>query len=122
MKKEGGSRQTARAIYRQMYEQTNDPQVKETASIRLLELDSLDEREAIQNALNDFQTKNNRCPNNWREILPLLKTVKLPEGKDFRLDKSNNLVDPTGAPYLLSSENNSCTVNLDFQKTKIPQK
>lgn len=120
MKKEGGSRETARAIYRQMFEQTNDPQVKETASLRLLELDSLDEREAIKKVLDDFQTKNNRCPNNWREILPLLKNVKLPDGKDFRVDKSNNVVDPTNAPYLLSTESNSCTVKLDFQKTKIP--
>ena len=120
MKKEGGSRETARAIYRQMFEQTNDSQVKETASLRLLELDSLDEREAIQNALNDFQAKNNRCPNHWREILPLLKTVKLPNGNDFRLDKSNNLLDPTNAAYLLKNQNGKCEIGLDLAQTKIP--
>jgi tetratricopeptide (TPR) repeat protein len=120
MKKEGGSRETARAIYRQMFAEAADVQIKETAELRLLELDSLDERDAIKKVLDDFQSKNNRCPNNSREILPLLKSAELPDGKDFRLDESNNLVDPTAAPYLFSSENNRCNVKLDFQKTKIP--
>lgn len=119
-KTEGGNRETARAIYRQIFAEANDTQVKENAELRLLELDSLDERDAIKKVLDDFQTKNNRCLNNSREILPLLKNVELPDGKDFRLDESNNLLDPTGAPYLFSAENNSCTVKLDFQKTKIP--
>lgn len=120
MKKEGGSRETARAIYRQMLAEARDEKIKETAELRLLELDSLDERDAIKNVLDDFQIKNNRCPNNWGEILPLLKNAELPSGRDFRLNESNNPVDPTVAPYLLSAENNSCAVKLDSQKTKIP--
>ena len=119
-KTEGGSRETARAIYRQMFDEAADIQVKENAKLRLLELDSLDERDAIQKVLQEFQVKNNRCANNWREILPLLQTVKLPNNKDFRVDKSNDLVDPTDAPYLLDRE--SCTIKLDFARTKIPLK
>lgn len=119
-KTEGGDRETARAIYRQMYDEAEDAQVKENAKLRLLELDSLDERDAIRKILREFQTKNSRCANNWREILPLLATVKLPNGKDFHVDKSNNLIDPTDAPYILDREN--CDVKLDFEKTKIPLK
>jgi len=117
-KSEGGSRETARAIYRQMFDEAEDTQVKENAELRLLELDSLEERDAIRKALQEYQTKNNRCTNNWREILPLLQTVKLPNGKDFRIDKSNDLIDPSDVPYVLDRDN--CDVKLDFVKTKIP--
>ena len=117
-KSEGGSRETARAIYRQMFDEAEDTQVKENAELRLLELDSLEERDAIRKVLQEYQTKNNRCANNWREILPLLQTVKLPNGKDFRIDKSNDLIDPSDVPYVLDRDN--CDVKLDFVKTKIP--
>ena len=117
-KSEGGSRETARAIYRQMFDEAEDTQVKENAELRLLELDSLEERDAIRKALQEYHTKNNRCANNWREILPLLQTVKLPNGKDFRIDKSNDLIDPSDVPYVLDRDN--CDVKLDFVKTKIP--
>jgi len=120
MRKEGGSRETARAIYRQMSAEATDRQIKETAELRLMQLDSLDERDAIKKVLDDFQTKNNRCPDNWREVLPLLQTTKLPENKVFHLDKSNNLVDPTNAPYLLVNKDGKCEISLDFAKTKIP--
>lgn len=118
MKSEGGSRETARSIYRQMFDEAGDGQIKENAELRLMELDSLDEREQITKALQEFQTKNNRCAGSWREILPLLQIVKLPNGKAFRLDKSNNLIDPSDAPYILDREN--CRVRLDFEKTRIP--
>lgn len=118
MKSEGGSREIARQIYTQMLEESDDGQVKENAALRLLELDSLDERDAIRAALQNFKEKSGRCANNFQEILLLLRTVKLPTGKDFRLDKSNNIVDPTGAPYLLDKE--KCDVLLDVKTSKIP--
>jgi len=120
MKTEGGSRSTARDIYRQIFEEAQDAQSKENAARHLLALDSLDEREIVQKVLSDFKLKNNRCANNWREILPFLQREKLPDGKEFRIDNSYNLVDPTGAPYVLDKEN--CAVKLDEEKTKIPLK
>lgn len=118
MRTQGGSRETARAIYGEMLAQALDEQTKESAAFRLGQLDSLDERDAIRSALQTFKSKNKRCANGWREILPLLQTVKLPNGKDFHLDAENNLVDPSGAPYILDKEN--CDVLLDKEKTKIP--
>ncbi len=120
MKTEGGNRETARVMYQQMFEQAQDEQSKETAQLRLLELDSLDEREAVQKVLDDFKSKNNRCVGSLREVLPFLQIVKLSDGKDFRLDNSNNLLDPSGASYLLDKE--KCQINLDAEKTKIPLK
>lgn len=120
MKSEGGSRETAREIYRQMLDQSDDSQARDNAAVRLAELDSLDERDAIRAALQNFKTKQNRCPNNFQEILPLLLSVKLPAGNEFEVDNSRNLIDPTGAPYLLDKQ--TCDVKLDFEKTKIPMK
>ena len=113
MNTDGGSRDTARTIYRQMLEETEDAQIKENATLRLLKLDALDEQEIIQKALDDFQSKNNRCANNWREILSLL-----PNGKNLRLDRESEPLDPTGAPYLLDKQ--TCRVKFDAAKTKIP--
>ena len=118
MRSEGGKRETARAIYRQIFDAAQDAQSRENAALRLKQLDSLDEREAIQSVLNNFKTKNNRCAADWREITPLLKDVKLPDGSDFHLDNSGNLVDPTAAPYLLNRAD--CTIKLDTARTKIP--
>ena len=118
MKSEGGSRDIARDIYTQMYEQAQDENVKETARLRLLQLDSLAEQDAVQKILQNFQTQNNRCPNNLREILPLLQKVKLSDGKSFRLDSANNLADPSGVPYNLDKEN--CAIKLNVA-SKIPQ-
>lgn len=120
MKTEGGSRTTARAIYEQMRDESPDAQIRENAALRLLQFDSLDERDAIQKVLDNFKSKNNRCAKNWREILPILKTEKLPNGKDFQIDNSDNIVDPSGAPYVLDEQN--CAVKLDEEKTKIPLK
>lgn len=113
-KTDGGSRDTARAIYEQMFSESQDAQVKNVASLRLMQLDSLDERDAIQKTLDEFKLKNNRCPNSFQEIFPLLKNSKL----NFRVDKANNLNDPGGAPYVLDEE--KCAVKLDEEKTKIP--
>lgn len=113
----GGDRETARAIYEQMLAAAPDQQVKENAALHLLELDSLDEREKIDAALHNFRKKNNRCANNWREILPELQSVTFYHGRKFRVDAANNLVDPSGAPYLLNKEN--CVAELDASKTKI---
>lgn len=118
MKSEGGSRATAREIYRQMFEEAQDAQAKENAAAHLAKLDSLDDLEAIQKQLDDFKSKNKRCANNWREITPLLRTAELPGGRNFLVDNSGSLVDPSGAPYVLDKEN--CVIKLDRERTKIP--
>jgi tetratricopeptide (TPR) repeat protein len=117
MKTRGGSRETARAIYQNMLESSDDDQVKITAHRRLQQLDSLDDRDAIDAALAQYQEANGRCANSLAEIVTKLMTVKLPENRDFIVDKSHNLVDPTGAPYLLDKEN--CRSQLDLSRSTI---
>ncbi|MBC7901336.1 MAG: hypothetical protein H7070_14930 [Saprospiraceae bacterium] len=118
MQTHGGSRDTARSMYKEMLTGAQDQQTKNNAEFRLQELNSLDEREAIRSVLKKANESSGRCPQSWNEVLPLLRSIKLPGGNDFRIDKSNNLVDPSGAPYILDRER--CDVALDRKTTKIP--
>ena len=118
MTNEGGSRQTSRSMYKQMLDESQDNQTKTTAEIRLMELDFLDERDAIRAVLRSKIESTGHCPQNLGEILPMLRSVGLPDGKDFHMDASGNLVDPGGAPYILDRE--ACDVKLG-PATKLPR-
>lgn len=117
---EGGSRETAREIYTQIYEGAEDTQTKELIAMRLLQLDSLDERDAIKKVLQDFREKNGRCPNSWAEVFAVLRAVKLPNGKGLNFIRPNIPADPSGAAYLLSDSGDQCGVKLDQTLSKIP--
>lgn len=119
MRSDGGSRDTSRLLYRQMYEEAKDEALKDNALRWLLKLDADDEMDEIRIALQNFKKQNNRCVSSFAEIFPQLKTVKLPNGNQFRTDKSNNLLDTTNAPYLLDKEN--CDVKIDYEKSRLPR-
>jgi tetratricopeptide (TPR) repeat protein len=114
LRSEGGSRETARAIYQELYEQATSEDVKKTALIRILELDSFDQQDAIRRSLAKFQAMNGRCALEWREILPILSKEKV----NIKTDAAGRLYDPTGAPYILDVVN--CDVKIDPEKTKLP--
>lgn len=121
MKSKGGSRDTARQIYQQMYESSQDTQTKEVAAINLLQLDSLEEQDIIQPVLDSFKEKTGRCPNNWQEIFPLLRNIKTQNGRNLRFDSASfSPVDPTDIPYFLLKNNDKCLVVIDTKKSKIP--
>lgn len=122
LRSDAGSRDTARAIYRQIYEGAQDSQTRENAKLRLLQMDSLDERDAIREALAGFKSSTGRCPAGWRELAPLLARKRLPNGLEFRVDAEGNVVDPSDAPYLLKSDDGECAVELDREKSQIPLK
>ncbi len=117
---QGGSRNLAREMYYQIYESAPNHQTKELAESRLSQIDSFDERDAIRHALEDFQKQNTHCPVSWREVLPLLKSIKLPNGEGLHFDSSGAPLDPSNVPYLLVNEDNKCDVGLDWKTSKIP--
>lgn len=118
MKTQGGSRDTARAIYLEMSENASDPITRENAERRLKQLDALDELDGIRSAMAKFKEKNSHCAQNWREILPYLAVEKMPNGHQFRINGQDVPVDPTGFPYLFDRA--ACDVRLDEAQTKIP--
>ena len=111
MAAEGGSRTTAREIYTQMYEQSGDESVRETAKRRLMQLDSLDEREAFSKLLSTYRSRTGHCPANWKELEPVLRALRL------NISDSGAPFDPSGRPYILKG----CEVDLDPQSV-VPTK
>ncbi|HEV7902563.1 MAG TPA: hypothetical protein VGO96_01885 [Pyrinomonadaceae bacterium] len=105
MATKGGSRDTARAIYQNMYQQTDDEQMKKLALSRLLQLQSLDEMDALRRtALDAYRARNGNCPPSWREVAPFLRAARFP------LDASGAPLDPSGVPYVIKQD--SCEVEL----------
>lgn len=107
MAAEGGSRDTAREIYTRMFEQSADEKVKDMARRRLIQLDSLDQRDALRRLLASYRTRVGQCPATWREVQHLMRAVGIP------LDRSGAPLDPSGAPYRLLA--GQCEVELDPQ-------
>lgn len=105
MAAEGGSRATARELYTHMFEGAADEQVKDMARRRLIQLDSLDQRDGLRKLLTMYQSRVGHCPAQWREVLHVFRAVGAP------LDASGAPLDPTGAPYQLRA--GACDVDLD---------
>ncbi len=104
MAAEGGSREVARQMYQQMHDQSDDENVKRMAKVRLLQLDSLDERDVIRRVLQEFNARNGRCATAWREVAPALRALHL------RINETGAPLDPTDAPYVLTAR--GCDVGL----------
>jgi hypothetical protein len=113
MTAEGGSRATAREIYLRMREESGDEQVREMTRRRLMQLDSLDQRDTLRKLLNLYQNRNGRCLSSWREVGPVLQSLKVP------LDNAGVPIDPAGFPYQLVK--GGCDVDLD-PKSEVPGK
>jgi tetratricopeptide (TPR) repeat protein len=95
MSTKGGSRETARAIYDVMLRNSDDGQMRALALRRLVQLQSLDERDALRRLLSAHRERTGRCAADWRELGPLLRASRL------NLDASGSPHDPTGVPYKL---------------------
>jgi tetratricopeptide (TPR) repeat protein len=100
---DGGSRSVAREIYTRMYEQSADETVKDMAHRRLMQLDSLDERDALRKLFVTYQTRIGRCPSTWKDLESVLRGLRIP------VDATGAPLDPSGAPYLLKQD---CEVDL----------
>ncbi len=112
MMNEGGSRATAREIFTRMYEQSTEDQVKEMARRRILQMDSLDQRDSLREFFKTYKTRTGKCPESWRELEQIFRAVRLP------VDQSGAPLDPSGAPYVLQA--GKCEVELDLTKSQVP--
>ena len=117
MKTEGGSRQIARDMYKQIRDDSQDDVSRLSAELRLMQIDSLDERDVLNSALEEFRSANNRCATSWSEIFPIVQR-KAKTGPDLKFDRSNNFVDPSGVPYRI--DGSKCQAEIDWPASKIP--
>lgn len=117
MKTEGGSRDVAREMYGQILAESEDEVSRRNAELRLMQIDSLDQRDLLNDVLTEFRNTHGRCPSTWAEILPILQS-RAKSGTDLMIDRSDNIVDPSGEPYTINS--GTCTAELG-RSTKIPR-
>lgn len=113
MAAEGGSRELAREIYSRMYEQASNVKVKDMARRRLLQLDSLDQRDGLRKVLLAYQSKVGRCPSSWKEIELVLRALRMD------LDSTGAPLDPAGTAYVLVDA--GCDVEVD-PKSEVPRR
>lgn len=116
---EGGSHAIAREIYKRLYEQTDDKNMKELMVRRLMQVDSFEERESIRGALKHSRERLGRCVTSWTEVLPEIRAAGLPDGKPLRLNAAGAPLDPADTPYVLSKD--GCGVSLD-PRSRVPMK
>jgi len=109
----GGSRSTARQIYERMYQETDDPNVREMARRRLLQVESFVERDEIRRVLGEYAARVQRCASSWKDVSDGLRRAGLP------LDASGAPLDPANVPYVLVKA--GCDVDLD-PRSEVPQK
>jgi hypothetical protein len=82
----GGNRETARVMWRQMYEEEEPGPLKRNAQIHLAMLDAMDVRDRLQGAVDEFTRRAGRRPRVLTELLAAGVVDRLP-------------LDPTGVPY-----------------------
>lgn len=111
MANEGGSRELAREIYNRMYEQAENVKVKEMARKRLLQLDSLDQRDGLRKVLATYKARASRCPSSWKEVEPLLRALRV------EVDSTGAPLDPAGTAYVLVGD--GCDLDVD-PKSEVP--
>jgi tetratricopeptide (TPR) repeat protein len=109
MATKGGSRETARAIYQNMYKGTDDEQMRQLALKRLLQLQSLDEMDTLRAVLGAYRTRTGRCPRDWNEVAAALRAVRFP------VNSSGAPLDPSDVPYVIKTD--ACDVELGEQST-----
>jgi len=85
---EGGDRGTARGLWQAIHDTAETPQQRENAAMHLMQLDALDQLDALRRVAAVFEERAGRYPQSWAELISegLLRTAP---------------VDPTGAPYVL---------------------
>lgn len=88
---EGGTRQTARALWLELYNSTDDPTIRASAELHLLGLRVDDEIEFLEKIVNRYRQQSGRVPVSWEE----LRAAGLIPGRPL---------DPLGHPYRLDSQ------------------
>jgi hypothetical protein len=92
----GGERQTARQMWRRMYEQSEGA-LKSNAEYFLMKLDALDEVDVLKGLIRTFEARAGRWPRSLEE----LRTAGLLKGR---------AADPTGVPFEYDPESGSVSI------------
>jgi hypothetical protein len=86
----GGDRDNARMLWRELYASAESDELKDTALIRLAQLDAFDMIDELNPMVWRYKVKTGRFPATWEELIAARVLRSIPR-------------DPTGEPYVLDS-------------------
>jgi hypothetical protein len=85
---QGGDREMARSLWQVLYDTAETSQQRENAVAHLMQLDALDQMDALRRVVAAYRERAGRGPKNWQELVAAGMLNGIP-------------ADPTGAPYVL---------------------
>jgi hypothetical protein len=85
----GGDRQASRFLWQQVLQSATNEWMQNTAHMRLLQLDALDQIDILRQAVGEFQRRTGKLPERWRDLV----AAGLLRGEP---------ADPSGTPYTLN--------------------
>ena len=88
---QGGDRETARSLWRILYETSETDQQRENAAIHLMQLDALDQIEVLETVLDKYSEATGNNAMSFNELVEAGYLKRIP-------------TDPTGVPYQLEGE------------------
>lgn len=93
----GGDRQASRAMWQQLRESTDNDWLRNTAGLRLLQLDALDQIDTLERMVREYQSRAGRRPSSWEQMIAARLLGGIP-------------ADPSGTPYTLDFSTGDVTV------------
>jgi hypothetical protein len=85
----GGDRQASRQMWFQLGQTANNDWLKQTAQVRLMQLDALDTIDALKQVRDAFTKRTGNLPESWEQLIAARLLRGVP-------------VDPSGTPYTLN--------------------
>jgi tetratricopeptide (TPR) repeat protein len=85
---QGGDRASSRQLWRQLYETANHEWLKNNAELRLVQIDALDQIDALAEVVARYTGMAGKAPESWNALVRVGLLPGVP-------------LDPTGTPYLL---------------------
>ena len=99
----GGDRQASRAMWQNMLQTTDNDWVRRSAQLRLMQLDALDQIDALARVRDEFKRGRARLPESWRELINagLLRGVPVdPSGTAYTLNFATGEINVSGSSTL----------------------
>ena len=93
----GGDRQASRAMWQQLAASDDNEWLRQTAELRLLQLDAMEQIDTLERVVNEFARATGKLPASWEQVAGLGLVRGIP-------------LDPAGTPYTLDFTSGDVTV------------
>lgn len=98
-----GERDMARTLWGILYETAETEQQRENAKTHMMQIDALDEMDALRGVLKRYREASGRAPRSWQELIAAGYLSREP-------------LDPTGAPYRLAADSPDAEVDVSLSE------